>query len=57
MKKALIVREEAEADLAEAFQWYEEQVQSQCSFKLAFLIRSNRASGRRSEMVFVEGFK
>jgi len=26
MKKPLIVREEAEADLAEAFQWYERQV-------------------------------
>jgi toxin ParE1/3/4 len=26
MKKTLIVREEAEADLADAYQWYEQQV-------------------------------
>ena len=26
MKKPLMVRAEAEADLAEAFQWYEQQV-------------------------------
>ena len=26
MKKPVIVREEAEADLAEAYQWYEQQV-------------------------------
>jgi hypothetical protein len=30
MKKAVIVREEAEADLTEAYQWYEQQIRGLC---------------------------